>query len=126
MVWGLFHPVHRYHRRASKLTGQMDALVQWLSDYGGWGFSLIIITGAGWLVVTGRLVPVTQVDREQRGQRDLATAVERMAESLDKNNEAVTGVQTAAHDLEKAQGATLHALEAIQETLEDFRGPGSR
>lgn len=96
----------------------MDAVIGWLAQYGLWGLVMAVAFVAAAYIVnkiaSGDWVPARTVEREQQNQKDLAAAVERMADSLDRNTDAILGVQAGERNLEEGQRAQIHLLEEIQ------------
>lgn len=92
----------------------MEAVARWLLDHGAWGLVILMLFYDRWRFNHGDVVSSRSVDWMMQGQRDLATAVERIAESQDKNTDAVMGVQASVRDLEEGMRTQLHALESIQ------------
>lgn len=96
----------------------MDGFLEWLSQYGLWGLVIAVaFVAVGYIVnkiASGDWVPARTVEREQQNQKDLAAAIERMADSLDKNTDALLGVQAGERNLEEGQRAQLRLLEEIQ------------
>jgi hypothetical protein len=93
----------------------MEAIFQWLLSYGPWGLIIAMLFYDRYRFSTGQTVSARSVDWVMQGHRDLASAVERMADSLDKNTDALIGAQTALRNLEEGQ---RHMLERQQ------RSPG--
>lgn len=59
----------------------MDAVIEWLAQYGGWGVVMLLAGFFVWLVLTGKLVTKGMADQLQHTNEKLSEALERYSES---------------------------------------------
>lgn len=86
----------------------------WLISYGPWGLIILMMFYDRYRFSHGDVVPARQVERELQGQRDLASSVDRLADSVEHNTDAVQGLQ-------KGQESILYALEQFHQAREQQR-----
>lgn len=99
----------------------MEAIVQWLSQYGGWGALMILGGLVFWMVLNGKLETSARIERDRETWRGLAATVERLADAQEEGGRALRDLQTSVRNLEEGQRTELHALESFQRAREDQR-----
>lgn len=91
----------------------MGALVEWLSQYGGWGFSIALGGLVLWLVLNGKLVTVVQLQRERANDKETIRTLK------EANASYAASLPKILSSLEVQE----HALKSIQEAGKKAGGP---
>jgi hypothetical protein len=93
----------------------LDAVIDWLLHYGPWGLVMLMLFYDRWRFSTGEVVPARTVEREQQGQKELAAAVERLADGTGNIIEAQSNSRQSIDHLVVMMETVLHALQDFQQ-----------
>ena len=97
----------------------MDIVASTLGEYGPWGIIIFLLIAASTLVVSGKVVPLVQVnrwldDKDKIIERSIAS-FEKLSDAVEKNTDST---EVMADELK----AVTHALESIQRAADKPSG----
>lgn len=97
----------------------LDAIGAWLAQYGVWGLVVLMLIAAAsgtiMLLLRGTIVPARTLDREQQDRRDMLAPMGKMADSVDRLGDAVSGFQASERDTQEVLHTVVKLLEEIQQ-----------